>query len=64
AKSIQTWGFKAILDGAAWEGSVAGPDRLRFLGMLSRYAGVLKAIHMDESNLVNSEPEVEYVRSL
>ncbi|MES9845427.1 MAG: ABC transporter ATP-binding protein [Candidatus Sedimenticola sp. PURPLELP] len=64
AKSIQTWGFNAILDGAAWEGSVAGPDRLRFLGMLSRYAGVLKAIHMDETNLASSEPEVEYVRSL
>ncbi|MES9868491.1 MAG: ABC transporter ATP-binding protein [Sedimenticola sp.] len=64
AKSIQSWGFRVLADGAAWEGTVAGPDRLRFLGMLSRYAGVLKAIHMDEMAQVSSEPEVGYVRSV
>ena len=31
-----------------WRGEIAGPDRLRFLGMLSRYVGLLKGIDMVE----------------
>ncbi len=47
AKAIGEWGFSS--NGAdEWEGVVAGPDRLRFLGMLSRYAGLLSAIQMNE----------------
>lgn len=48
AKAIAEWGFADSGDGEAWEGVVAGPDRLRFLGILSRYAGLLKTIQMDE----------------
>ena len=28
---------------------IAGPDRLRFLGMLSRYVGLLTRISLDET---------------
>lgn len=48
SKSIQEWGFKQ--DKTGWKGQVAGPDRLRFLGVLSRYAGLLSGIEMKESN--------------
>ena len=48
AKAIAEWGFEDSGNGEVWEGIVAGPDRLRFLGILSRYAGLLKTIQMDE----------------
>lgn len=47
AKAIADWGF--VADGLSWRGKVAAPDRLRFLGVLSRYAGVLSAIEMREN---------------
>lgn len=47
AKAIADWGF--TMDGLSWQGKVAAPDRLRFLGVLSRYAGVLAAIEMREN---------------
>jgi len=49
AKAIADWGFQGDADGLQWEGYVAGPDRLRFLGILSRYAALMGSIHMDES---------------
>jgi len=48
ARAIADWGFAGRDDGRVWDGVVAGPDRLRFLGMLSRYAGLLSAIRMEE----------------
>lgn len=48
AQAIGDWGF-ASTDGIDWRGRVAGPDRLKFLGMLSRYAGILTALRLDES---------------
>lgn len=47
-KAIQEWGFRPGADALSWEGAVAGPDRLRFLGVLSRYAALLSDIHMEE----------------
>ncbi len=47
AKTIGDWGFVSD-DGIIWKGAVAGPDRLRFLGVLSRYAGLLGGIKMEE----------------
>ena len=47
AKAIKAWSFESE-DGTSWQGQVAGPDRLRFLGVLSRYAAILKDIHMEE----------------
>jgi len=46
AKTLAEWGL--VGDGLAWQGAIAGPDRLRFLGMLARYVGVLTHIEMEE----------------
>lgn len=51
AAAIGEWGFDASDNGLVWRGQVAGPDRLRFLGMLSRYAGVLTAVHLSGGEL-------------
>ena len=47
SKSIADWGFK--LQDNIWQGQVAGPDRLRFLGVLSRYAGLLQGVEIKEA---------------
>ena len=47
SKAIKQWRFESE-DNTVWQGIVAGPDRLRFLGVLSRYAAILKDIHMEE----------------
>jgi ABC-2 type transport system ATP-binding protein len=49
ARSIGEWGFVGSDGDRVWEGHVAGPDRLRFLGVLSRYAALLGGIRMDEA---------------
>ncbi|OOZ42358.1 ABC transporter [Solemya pervernicosa gill symbiont] len=50
AKAIAQWGFSDGGAGLTWHGMVAGPDRLRFLGVLSRYAGLLASIQLDEQS--------------
>jgi len=50
AKAIMKWNFTSSEGGAAWSGKIAGPDRLRFLGVLSRYAGLLCGIEMKEAS--------------
>jgi ABC-2 type transport system ATP-binding protein len=50
AKAMQEWHFRDADSGTAWEGQVAGPDRLRFLGILSRYAGLLAEVHWQEGS--------------
>ena len=49
AETVREWGFEPKEDGQVWEGEVAGPDRLRFLGVLSRYAALLKGIQLQET---------------
>jgi ABC-2 type transport system ATP-binding protein len=49
AETIREWGFVDSEDGRVWRGEIAGPDRLRFLGVLSRYAALLKGIQLDEN---------------
>lgn len=46
AHALSEWGLAG--DGLVWQGSIAGPDRLRFLGMLARYVGVLTHIELEE----------------
>ncbi len=46
AKAMAQWRFKPSADGHEWHGEVAGPDRLKFLGMLSRYAGLLVSLSL------------------
>lgn len=53
AKAISDWGFTDMAEGKVWEGKVAGPDRLRFLGVLSRYAGLLSSIQMDDDEVIH-----------
>ena len=55
ARAIQAWGFTDAGGGLAWEGTLAGPDRLRFLGMLSRYAALLAGLEMQEASLRDRE---------
>lgn len=50
AKTMSEWGFNDCDHGTAWEGTVAGPDRLRYLGMISRYAGILKSMQIEEKH--------------
>lgn len=57
AKAISAWGFVDLGDGGAWRGTVAGADRLRFLGMLSRYAALIAALELRESGEVASKPQ-------
>ena len=48
AKTIKEWGFEDISEAKIWQGVVAGPERLRFLGVLSRYSGLLSSVQMNE----------------
>jgi ABC-2 type transport system ATP-binding protein len=48
ARAIAEWEFSGADSGHLWVGDIAGPDRLRFLGLLSRYAALLAGIEMVE----------------
>jgi ABC-2 type transport system ATP-binding protein len=50
AKALLGWNFQDTGDGLQWQGSVAGPDRLRFIGMISRYVGILTHISLAENS--------------
>jgi ABC-2 type transport system ATP-binding protein len=49
AKSIGEWHFVSADGGLTWSGEVNGPDRLRFLGVVSRYAGLVASFEMKEA---------------
>ncbi|PIV81012.1 ABC transporter ATP-binding protein [bacterium CG17_big_fil_post_rev_8_21_14_2_50_64_8] len=53
AEAIGAWGFRNDAGECRWQGMIAGPDRLRFLGMLSRYAALVENLEMTEG----SEPD-------
>lgn len=56
-KALTDWNFSsADPERRVWEGKIAGPDRLRFLGMLSRYAALLSGVEMSEAT-VNARQE-------
>jgi len=47
AKTLSEWGFVSNgAPGLTWTGAVAGPDRLRFLAMMSRYAGLIASLEL------------------
>lgn len=48
ARALGEWGFAAAEGGLEWHGTVAGADRLRFMGMLSRYVGLLVKVGLEE----------------
>ena len=49
SKVMREWGFTPGSDEKTWQGKVASPDRLRFLGVLSRYAGLIAGIRMEQA---------------
>ena len=49
AKALGQWNFRALdAELTQWEGTIAGPDRLRFLGMVSRYVAVVSHVSLTE----------------
>ena len=50
AETIREWGFVENDGGRTWRGEIAGPDRLRFLGVLSRYAALIKGVELADRN--------------
>ena len=46
-RAIREWGFSPDKASIKWSGEIASADRLRFLGVLSRYAGILTSVHID-----------------
>ena len=53
AKALTSWNFRASADGLEWTGIVAGPDRLRFLGMASRYVALIADLSLAEAEEVS-----------
>jgi len=49
AKAIDAWRFRASDDNLVWTGNIAGPDRLRFLGMISRYTALIGDLSLTEA---------------
>jgi ABC-2 type transport system ATP-binding protein len=43
-RALAAWGFTPRDGGRVFEGTVAGPDRLRFFGALARYSGRIAAL--------------------
>ncbi|MDR2154136.1 MAG: ATP-binding cassette domain-containing protein, partial [Burkholderiaceae bacterium] len=48
AKALLAWQFADQGDGLQWQGHVAAADRLRFLGMISRYSALMADFRMTE----------------
>ena len=49
AKALGAWNFTGSDDGLIWEGTVSGPDRLRFHGMVARYIALVSDIALTEA---------------
>lgn len=48
AKALAAWHFTLDADALTWTGEVAGPDRLRFIGVLSRYVALIGDLSLHE----------------
>ncbi|MDK9702292.1 MAG: ABC transporter ATP-binding protein [Sulfuritalea sp.] len=53
-KAMQAWSFRDLGDGLEWEGEVPGPDRLRFMGMTSRYVALISDYSLQEAGRVDA----------
>lgn len=49
AKALDGWKFTSDADNRIWQGSIAGPDRLRFLGIISRYTALVSDLSLAEA---------------
>jgi ABC-2 type transport system ATP-binding protein len=48
AKAVEGWQLLPDADQLVWQGAIAGPDRLRFLGILSRYTALVSDLSLRE----------------
>ncbi len=53
-RTLGEWGFEASEGGLVFEGGVPGPDRLRFLGTIARYSGLIKDLKLESSEGVDA----------
>ncbi|MBK7464445.1 MAG: ABC transporter ATP-binding protein [Betaproteobacteria bacterium] len=49
AKALDGWKFTSHDENLIWEGNIAGPDRLRFLGIISRYTALVSELSLAEA---------------
>lgn len=49
AKALDGWNLSSSDEGRIWEGEIAGPDRLRFLGIVSRYTALVSDLSLSEN---------------
>lgn len=49
AKAVEGWQLVPDADQLVWQGGIAGPDRLRFLGILSRYTALVADLSLREA---------------
>lgn len=47
-KALLAWGLASSAGETVFEGTIAGPDRLRFLGAMARYSGTVRELHLAE----------------
>ena len=50
-KAMGAWNFSDMGNGLEWAGVVPGPDRLRFMGMTSRYVALISNFSLAEAEL-------------
>jgi ABC-2 type transport system ATP-binding protein len=53
--AMQGWNFRDLGNGLEWEGVVPGPDRLRFMGMTSRYVALISDYSLEETGSGRSQ---------
>jgi ABC-2 type transport system ATP-binding protein len=49
AKALTGWNLSSSEDNRVWAGEIAGPDRLRFLGIISRYTALVSDLSLTEN---------------
>ncbi len=49
AKALDGWNFSTDEQQLRWQGEIAGPDRLRFLGIVSRYTALVSDLALNET---------------
>ena len=51
AKALDGWKFTSHDENLIWEGNIAGADRLRFLGIISRYTALVSELSLAEAKI-------------
>jgi ABC-2 type transport system ATP-binding protein len=54
ARAATDWGLTETAAGR-WTGTIAGPERLRFLGFVARHAGLVRSLAIEEETAVRRE---------